>query len=406
MHYFPAARGYVSAAVLLGGLLTAASCGSSDPPVTANLGSSGEGGEPAAPVGGSGGVAGLSTGGGGCDAALNTDEHCGACDRSCEAGSTCKEGLCSGVAVVQERTPGSPWYAANVWFTKDNIYLLTTEGLRIAPRSPTTAPVTTTLVPFESYSSGLTGDDTYLYWTAGKELFKYALDGSTPAPELVNPDTGQIGSGAISLRGNTFYLAEPGPGSWRINSLPKAGGTAKEVFSGYAAGVTELVLSPSGDNIAWTLSGGEVFLGSSSGGEPAQVGKGITREGVIPRPQMDETHLYWAEPQEKRIRRISYEPGAVAEDVATRLVRPVGLLLDEQYVYFVPARDSQAIDKEETAGTKLYRVKKTGGVPPELIGSTEQSNASRLFHVDDEYVWLPYQDAGGFKSILRFSKLL
>jgi len=318
----------------------------------------------------------------GCEAPVSTDAaNCGACKRKCEAGSTCTGGSCSASVIVDHATTNLDTDPEHYWITGDKIFILLTDGLHIADRNPASAPATTSLVPFTS-GFGLTGDASYVYWVVDSSvdtLNRYRIDGTDPTPDLVDADFGADSPRSLTLVGNSFYFN----GYTKILTAPKAGGTPTDVFigRGFSGYRSSLQVNSANTWLAWVdpygPAGGtphHAYTGKTSGGTITDLGSVGSWNYV--RMRVDATHFYWNVYLSTTGSIMRHQIGAAAgtaEPIATNLNLPTFCEIDAEYAYYL-------------IYTKLYRVKKDGTQLPELV--SDVPGASKVIHVDDDYVWL------------------
>jgi hypothetical protein len=108
-------------------------------------------------------------------------------------------------------------------------------------------------------------------------------------------------------------------------------------------------------------------------------------------------YVYWADKVASpngKIRRLLVDDGAAtAEDVATGLNLPEGIVTDDAYAYF----------KQLDA---LYRVPLSGGTPEQLspVVPANDSQATAVYHVDDTYVYFAAGITAGNSTLVRVAK--
>jgi hypothetical protein len=108
-------------------------------------------------------------------------------------------------------------------------------------------------------------------------------------------------------------------------------------------------------------------------------------------------YAYWtdkAAAPNGRIRRLRVDDDeADPEDVATNLNLPEGIITDDAFAYF----------KQLDA---LYRVPLGGGAPEQLSAAVaaNDAQATRVFHVDDKYVYFAAGPTGGASTLVRVAK--
>jgi hypothetical protein len=339
-------------------------------------------------------------------------QNCGRCGRECGATAACSTGWCAATVVLDPS--GSSNYCDGV-FSSTTAYMVTCWGGFTELRSTPVAPGATVLgtqirthsVPVVAARGILIDGNEVLYGLQGTPsyLYKFPLDANGPEDVTVGY-TFEDGTrfDSIKLIGDTFY--------WSHNTHTAAG----QVMPGFikkrtktATSSTTLVtglglnydLQVFATHMVWlerrtTSDVLTVYRAPIAGADVADVevvaasasGGYMVRSGE---------HAYWtdkaASPNGK-IRRVRVDDDAAApEDIATNLALPEGLITDDAYAYF----------KQLDA---LYRVPLAGGTPEQLSAAVaaNDSQATRIFHVDDKYVYFAAGPTGGASTLVRVAK--
>lgn len=338
--------------------------------------------------------------------------NCGRCERVCGGTATCSTGLCSAVEILNPT--GNSNYCD--WaFNQTTAYLVTCWGGFTEIRSTPVAPgqtITGTQIRTHSVAvtaaRGMLIDGTdVLYGVQGTPsyLYKFPLDADGPEDVTVGytfEDATRFDG--IQLIGDTFYwnnnshtaAGQVQPGF--IRKRTKAGTSSTTLVSGLGLNYNLKVFD---SNMVWlerrtTNDVLSVYRAPIAGADVADVelvtasvsGGYLTRQG---------DYAYWthkaASPNGKIQRLNVDDDAAVAEDVATGLTLPEGIISDEGYVYFKQA-------------DALYRVPLEGGAPEQLSPPVpaNDSQATALLFVDEQYVYFTAGPTAGSSTVVRVAK--
>jgi hypothetical protein len=339
-------------------------------------------------------------------------QNCGRCGRECGATAACSSGLCDATVILNPS--GSSNFCDGV-FSPTTAYMVTCWGGFTEVRSTPVEPGATVLgtqiqthsVPVVAARGILIDGNDVLYGLQGNPsyLYKFPLDANGPEDITVGY-TFEDGTrfDGIKLIGDTFY--------WSHNTHAAAG----QILPGFikkrtkaATSSTTLVtglglnydLQVFATNMVWlerrtTSDVLTVYRAPIAGAAVADVevvavsanGGYMVRHG---------DYAYWtdkAAAPNGKIRRLRVDDDeADPEDVATNLNLPEGIITDDAYAYF----------KQLDA---LYRVPLGGGLPEQLSPAVaaNDAQATRVFYVDDSYVYFAAGPTGGASTLVRVAK--
>jgi hypothetical protein len=351
---------------------------------------------------------------GDCETNVATDVmNCGRCGRACGAGSTCAGGLCS-ATVILAPTVNANW--CDAVFSATKAYMVTCWGtilseVRAAPLEPGGDVTGTRIISYAGVPvvalRGIIIDGDSVYYgleASPSHLWKFPLDATGPT-DVTSAATFEDATrfDGLQLVGDTYYwnhnthtvAGQVAPGS--IQKRAKTGATSTTLVAGLG-GNYNLIVTPT--QLFWlevrTMGATEaLYRAPLAGAAVADVKKVGDAVGSYAVKQGD--YVYWtnklAAPAGKVSRIKIGDDAALPEDVSTCLNLPEGLVADASYVYF----------KQLDA---LYRAPLGGGPAEQLspVVPAHDVQTTRIFHVDDKYVYFGAGPTSGASTLVRVAK--
>lgn len=327
----------------------------------------------------------------GCETALTSDSNnCGTCGRVCQGNTPCQASQCASVVVVEI---GSSIAGEDVHFTANNVFFSswdkTGTELGFGAREPATFPGTPTWISATTSVQSITGDANFVYFLRDPfgsvhNIRKLAVDG-TGLVAQVNEDVAN--SSYLRSNATAFFMLTPESVPTSIVTLAKNSmGSPVPIVTGRNR-IYQMLLTPT--KLVW-IEGNtpvenppvqNIYVGPLAGGSGTQIKMipgDLMWDGDYYKGDMvsDGKYLYWCLDGSGtgKVRRYALDGSGQPEDLAFDLNRPTSLVLDEEYLYFLANNSS------------LFRLRKEGGVLPELI-TTNTGYMSYLDLVDDKFVW-------------------
>ncbi|MDF3069014.1 MAG: Stigma-specific protein Stig1 [Polyangiaceae bacterium] len=351
-----------------------------------------------------------------CETDVTSDEsNCGRCDRVCGAAAQCTSGLCGPTVILDPNVSSNFCSGA---FTATTAYMITCWGnndlseVRSAPLEPGADVLGTQIKAYNNVRvvamRGILVDGNDVLFglqESPSHLYRFPLGATGPADVSV-AYTFENNQRFDDLRliGDTFWWnhnTHTGAGSVQPSTIEKRAKTETSstvVVSGLGLSSSLQVFD---QHLLWleqrtAQSTVSVYRAPVAGATVAETELiAVATAGAFMKRQGD--YVYWthkqASPNGKLRRFKADDQGAEAEDVATGLNLPEGLITDEKYAYFKQA-------------DALYRVPLCGGTPQQLSPAVpaHDAQATSIFHVDDHYLYFAAGSGFGASTLVRVAK--